>query len=172
MKKNLITVVILALVLVNLILTAILMITILPETKKANQLITQVCSAIDLELKSGSTSSDAEVVPLDKIATLDIAEDMTINLRVGEDGSSNHYAVLTASISMNTESEGYDTYGETIADKTSLIKDAINSRVSQYTYEEFNSDQQAVKDAIVSDLQKAFDSDFIISVKFPTVRCQ
>lgn len=49
MKKNLITVIVLALVLVNLVLTAILTITILPETKKANELITQVCSAINLE---------------------------------------------------------------------------------------------------------------------------
>ena len=44
MKKNLITVIILALVLANLILTAILVFTIIPQTKKSNQLIDQVCS--------------------------------------------------------------------------------------------------------------------------------
>lgn len=53
MKKNLITVIILALVLANLILTAILVFTIIPQTKKSNQLIDQVCSAINLELQSG-----------------------------------------------------------------------------------------------------------------------
>ena len=42
MKKNLITVIILALVLANLILTAILVFTIIPQTKKSNQLIDQV----------------------------------------------------------------------------------------------------------------------------------
>ena len=47
MKKNLITVIILALVLANLILTAILVFTIIPQTKKSNQLIDQVCSAIN-----------------------------------------------------------------------------------------------------------------------------
>ena len=51
MKKNLITVIILALVLANLILTAILVFTIIPQTKKSNQLIDQVCSAINLELR-------------------------------------------------------------------------------------------------------------------------
>ncbi len=80
MKKNLITVVILALVLVNLILTAILTITILPQTKKANELITQVCSAINLELRSGSVTSDSMSVPIDKVASHDIPE-MTINLK-------------------------------------------------------------------------------------------
>ena len=48
MKKNLMSVLILALVLVNLILTGILTITILPQTKKSNELVNKVCSAIDL----------------------------------------------------------------------------------------------------------------------------
>ena len=49
MKKNLISVLILALVFANFVLTAILMFTVLPETQKANTLIEKVCSAIDLE---------------------------------------------------------------------------------------------------------------------------
>ena len=49
MKKKLISVLILALVFANFVLTAILMFTVLPETQKANTLIEKVCSAIDLE---------------------------------------------------------------------------------------------------------------------------
>ena len=63
MKKNLISVLILALVLANLILTAILAFTIIPQTKKSNELIDQVCSAIDLELESGSNIT----VPIENI---------------------------------------------------------------------------------------------------------
>lgn len=44
MKKNLMSVLILALVVANLILTAILMISVVPQTKKANELINKVCS--------------------------------------------------------------------------------------------------------------------------------
>lgn len=171
MKKNLLTVIILALVLVNLILTAVLTITILPETKKANELITQVCNAIDLELKSGSVTSDVASVPIDKLATYDIADSMTINLKDSGDGES-HYAVITVSLSMNTESEGYKTYGATMEEKDSLIKSQINSVVSSFTYEEFKTNQQGVQDAILAEMQKLFDSDFIISVGFPTVTCQ
>lgn len=171
MKKNLITMVILTLVLVNLILTSVLTITILPETKKANELITQVCSAINLELKSGSVTSDAVSVPIDKLATYDIADSLTINLKDGGDGQT-HYAVITVSLSMNMDSDGYKSYGETMAEKDSLIKSQINSVVSGFTYEEFKTNQQAVQDAILADLQKLFDSDFIVSVGFPTVTCQ
>lgn len=173
MKKNLITVVILALVLANLILTSVLTITILPETKKANELITQVCSAISLELKSGSVTSDVMSVPLDKLATYDVAggESLTINLK-GDGSGTQHFAVVTVSLSMNTENDGYKTYQETMAEKDSLIRSEINSVVSGFTYEEFTTDQQRVQNAILEDLQKLFDSDFIVSVGFPTVTCQ
>ena len=171
MKKNLITVMVLALVLVNLVLTAVLTITILPQTKKANELITQVCSAIDLELRSGAVSGDTLRVPIDKVASYDI-EEMTINLKDGGDGKK-HYAVIQVSLSMNTESEGYKEYGgEKMAEKLSLIKNQINSIVSGFTYEEFTADQQGVQDAILAGLQQLFNSDFIVSVGFSTVTSQ
>lgn len=171
MKKNLMSVVILALVLVNLILTAILTITVLPETKKANELITQVCSAINLELESGSVKSDASSVPIDKLATYDISDSMTINLKDSGDGKE-HYAVITVSLFMNKDSKGYKSFGESMEKKKNLVMSEITSVVSGFTYDEFKSDQQGVQDAIVADLQKLFDSDFIVSVGFPTVTCQ
>ncbi|MBC5713281.1 flagellar basal body-associated FliL family protein [Roseburia sp. BX1005] len=171
MKKNLMSVVILALVLVNLILTAILTITVLPETKKANELITQVCSAINLELESGSVTSDASSVPIDKLATYDISDSMTINLKDSGDGKE-HYAVITVSLFMNKDSKGYKSFGESMEEKKNLVMSEITSVVSGFTYDEFKSDQQGVQDAIVADLQKLFDSDFIVSVGFPTVTCQ
>lgn len=170
MKKNLLTVVILALVLVNLILTAILTISVLPQTKKANELITQVCSAIDLELSSGDTSANAINIPIDKVATHDIPE-MTINLKDSADGTK-HYATLSVSLSMDKDNDGYKSYGESMAERESLIKSQITTVVSGYTYEEFNADQSAVQGAILVELQKMFDSDFIISVGFPTVTSQ
>lgn len=54
MKKNLMSVLILALVLVNTILTAILAIGIIPSVKKSNQLVETVASAIDLELNGAN----------------------------------------------------------------------------------------------------------------------
>ena len=56
MKKNLLAVIILALVLVNLILTAVLVFSIIPQTKKSNELIDQVCAAINIELEGGQNN--------------------------------------------------------------------------------------------------------------------
>ena len=80
MKKNLMSVLILALVLVNLILTGILTITILPQTKKSNELVNKVCSAIDLELESGDGTESASI-PMDQVETYKIEDAMTINLK-------------------------------------------------------------------------------------------
>ena len=160
MKKNLMSVLILALVLVNLILTGILTITILPQTKKSNELVNKVCSAIDLELESGDGTESASI-PMDQVETY-------INLKTGADGET-HYVKLTASISMDSKNDGYKTYGEDMAERETILKDTINSVINTYTMDEFNADRQAVKDAILAELQKQFGSDFIIAVNFSEV---
>mgnify|MGYP001075218017 CR=1 FL=1 len=173
MKKNLITVVILALVLVNLVLTAILTITILPQTKKANDLITQVCSAINLELQSGTVTSNSMSVPIDQLASYDLPEPLTINLKDSGDGKT-HYATVRVSLSMNKDNDDFKEYGEAekMAERESLIKSEVNAVISGFTYEEFTSDQQKVQDAVLANLQKLFSSDFIVSVGFSEVTAQ
>lgn len=170
MKKNLMSVLILALVVVNLVLTAILTITVLPQAKKSNELVEKVCSAIDLELQSGEMKN-ASSVPMDKLATYDLADSLTINLKDSKDGSS-HYAVIAVTLSMNTESDGYKTYGEKLDEKASLIASEINNIVGKYTIEEMKADQESVQEEIQADLQKLFDSDFIVGVGFKQVTYQ
>ena len=76
MKKNLMSVLILALVLVNTILTAILAIGIIPSVKKSNQLVETVASAINLEL-NGANGESAASVPMAQIETYDLENEMT-----------------------------------------------------------------------------------------------
>ncbi len=174
MKKNLISVLILALVIANLVLSAILVFTIIPQTKKSNELITKVCSAIDLELASGA-NENASTVPIENIETYTIAEGFTINLKDGSDGK-DHYAMISVSLSMNNKSEAYEKYGknsgEGLSAKESIIRNDINAIVGQYTLEEFNEDTQAVQDAILKDLQELFGTDFIVAVNFTSVTTQ
>jgi flagellar FliL protein len=162
MKKNLMSVLILALLIVNLILTAILTITILPQTKKSNELINQVCSAINLELQSGQ-ATDIASIPMDQIVVYPLTNTITVNLKTGKDGAE-HYAVITASLSMNSKNKDYSTYGSKIAEKESLIKNAINSTIGKYTMEELKSKQADIQKEVLVNLQKMFDSEFIVDV--------
>lgn len=170
MKKNLITVITLALVVVNLVLTVILTITILPETQKANELITKVCSAIDLDLESGSATSNANI-PIDQIEVYNIDDEQTINLKQDGDGK-DHFVMITVSISMDTKNSDYKELKPQVEEKVNLIKGDINNIVSQYTIDEIKNNQSAVQDEILKDLQKMFGSDFIVAVGFPTAQYQ
>lgn len=171
MKKNLMTVIILALVLVNLVLTAILAFTIIPQTRKSNQLIDKIASAIDLELEDGG-NKDTSAVPVEDIEVYDIESSFTVNLAQSGDGK-DHVAVFSIGLSLNTKSDGYKNVGtEGLSAKETLIKNDINTIVSGYTMEQFREDEQSVKNAILEDLQEMFGSDFIVGVSFSSVNTQ
>ena len=174
MKKNLITVVILALVVVNLVLTAVLTITIIPETKKANELITKVCSAIDLDLVAGDTAGSLAVDVADMVDyPVASGGTMTINLKDGGDGSL-HYAVLAVSLSIDSTNkdwtEKYQTNGLTGYDN--IISDTIKSVVANNTIEDMRTREDEVKEEILEALQGLFKSSFIVRVNFSSATYQ
>ena len=165
MKKNLMTVIILALVVANFAMTAIMMFTIMPQTKKANELITKVCEAIDLELNSGAATGLSNL-PIAQIETYDVAsgESLTINLKDGG------YAVVAVAISVNNESEIYEKSTiEPLSTKESIIKDSINKIIGQYTKEELNSNTEIVQAEILKNLQKTFGAEYVVGVSFPKI---
>ena len=171
MKKNLMTVIILALVLVNLILTAVLTFTVIPQAQRSNQLIDKIASAIDLELEDG-TAAAASAIPVEDIEVYDIEASFTVNLKPNGDGK-DHVAVFSIGLSLNTKSDGYKSVGtDGLKAKETLIKNDINTIVSGYTMEQFREDEQSVKDAILEDLQDMFGSDFIVGVSFSSVNTQ
>jgi flagellar FliL protein len=169
MKKNLLTIVILALVVVNLAMTGILMFTMMPASQKVNTLITQIATAIDLDINT--PQGNASVVPIEDVATYTFEDTMTITLKPGEDGQT-HMAVLGVTLSMNTKDDDYSTYGASIADNEDLIKAEINTVVSGHTYEDMMDDSASVQDEILEDLQSMYGSTFIVGVKFSSVVCQ
>ena len=57
---------------------------------------------------------------------------------------------------------------EGVTAKKDIIKDIVNKVVSGYTLEEMKADQTKAQDEILSRLRRMFDSDFIVSVAFPT----
>jgi flagellar FliL protein len=167
MKKNLISVLILALVFANFVLTAIMMFTVLPQTKKANELIEKVCSAIDLDLNSGAATGTSNI-PIDQqeIYKISEGEDITMNLAAGEDGK-NHYAVISVSLVLNTASDNYEKYNsDFLTSQDDSIKDDIIKVVSSYTYDQFTTEQDTIRDQILTDMQDIFGKDYVIGVNF------
>lgn len=164
MKKNLISVIILALVFANFVLTALLMFTILPETKKANEMITAVCNAIDLELNSGAASGITNT-PLDKTVSYSAkgGESYTVNL-VSTDGQA-HYAVVKVSLSLSTTSENYAKYSpEVLANYDDRIGDTIITIIGEHTADDMINNLDVVKQEILAAMQDMFGGDYVVAI--------
>lgn len=162
MKKNIFSVLILALVIVNLALTAIMMFSVVPAANKTNSLVNQICSVINLDLEA---KKGQDTISIDQLATYDIEDKFTVNLKKGEDGK-DHFAAFSVTISMDKKSEGYKTYGETIGEKESLIKSEIIDVVSGFSLEEAQADKTAIQEALKERISNLFGSDFIFKVAF------
>ena len=144
MKKNMISVLILALVFANFVLTALLMFTVMPQTKKANELIDKVCAAIDLDLNSGAANALGNI-PMDQREEYKVngGADITTSLapsvdpQTGQSESKSHYAVVNVTLVLYTESEKHETYTqEFLAGQDTSIMNSIQKTLSQYTIEE------------------------------------
>lgn len=165
MKKNLMTLIILALVVVNFIMTAIMMFIMIPQTQKANEMIEKVCEAIDLELNSGAATGLSNL-PIDRIETYDVAtgETITVNLKGGG------YAVVSVSISVDNESETYTENEGTalLSTKESIIKDAIIKTIGNYTKEELGESRADMEAELLKTLKKTFGADYVVGISFTT----
>ncbi len=169
MKKNMMSIIILALLVVNIALTAAMMFSVVPAANRTNKIVKDVAAVMNLELSSTMGGSDAEV-PIEDTLTYEIADKMTIPLRKGAD-EKDHYAVVSISLAMNTKNEDYEKFGsqESMLERESLIKNEINEVVGSYTLEEAQTNTQAVQTAILDRIQNLFGSKFIYKVVFRDV---
>jgi len=164
MKKNMISVIILALLIVNVVLTAIMMFSVTSASKKTAALVDNISTALSLELASDEDYQEA--VPMADTETYAFAEDMTIPLKKSEGDDKDHYCIVSVTLSINTKADGYKDYGSDLTSQEGLIRDEINNVFSQYTVEEARDNQNVIKKEILDRIQQMFDSKFIYNVSF------
>ena len=161
MKKNLISIIILALLIVNIVLTAIMMFSVTGTATKTSALVDNITRALNLEL-TAKGDAGASAVPISDIATYDIAE-MTIELQQDAEGNQ-HFFVGSITLSMNTKDKDYKTYGGDMESRESLIKSEITDVISSYTVEDARSNQDTIKSEILERIQTLFNSEFVFNV--------
>ena len=169
MKKNMISVIILALLIVNIALTSVMLFSVTSTNKATAEMVMRISGAMDMELSSADGTAFKPAVPIENVATYDIADTMTIRLKQGEDGTE-HYIMIAVTLSMDDRHDDYATYSANLADRESLIKSEIISVVGQYTMAEAQADEEALKQAILERIQNMFGSDFIFRVDFRDVK--
>ncbi len=162
MKKNILTIIIMAVTLVNTVLIAILIFAIVPTSNKTMKLIDRVNTIVDLELES--PEGNLAEISLSDIVAYNISDKLTLNLK--SDDGENHYAILKVSLSMNSKNEDYETLSLKIQENENAIKEIVSDEFGKYTKEEVMTNKNLIKDQIIVRIQEYFRSDFIINVSF------
>ena len=70
MKKNMLTIVAIALSLMNLILTAVIMLSVVSSAKATNALVSNIASIIDLELENDTSKNKVSISDMDVVTLI------------------------------------------------------------------------------------------------------
>lgn len=170
MKKNLLSIIILGLLVVNIVLTTIMLFSITSSNKKTNSLISSIAQIVSLELTNGQEEEDT-TVPIENVVTYEFEESLTIPLALDEDGK-DHYAIVSVALAMNNAHDDYKKYSESIDSYKGLIQGEINEVIKSHTLADMKSNSDAVCEEILLRIQKMYDSDFIFKVSFKEIMWQ
>lgn len=167
MKKNMLSVLILALLIVNVALTGVMMFTMMGTNKKTAKLIDGISTALSLEISDPATEGEeaAPEVAMEDIKVHQIADQLTIGLAKGADGKA-HYCIVSVSLSLNTKDPDYEKYSATLGDNEDMIKDKIFQVVGAHTIEEAESNPDGLREEILEAIQNMYGSKFVYNIVF------
>lgn len=176
MKKNLLSVLILALLVVNIALTAIMMVSVISTNSKTGELISSIAAVMNLEYYDPDGEASGGV-PLSRTATYSLEDRLMIQLKpsVNADGKEGAKMIIFyMSLAMDTAHDDYEKLGnpETLAGLEIQIKDTVASVVKDYTEQECRENFEQIKAEILSALQDLFQSNFIYKVSISDVLFQ
>lgn len=163
MKKNLITVIILALCVVNLILNVLIVFVCMPSAKKTNNLISEIASVLNLELEG---NNDTPTVALENMATYSL-DAQVVNLK--DDGSGDsHYVQVGLTLEMDKSSKDYESLNTVLQESGSAVFDEARNVIQNYTYAEVTEQktQEDIKKQILESVQKKYATQCIYNVSF------
>ena len=158
MKKNILTIIVMAVSIVNLVLGIVLVFSIVPASNKTAALVDKVASVIDLNID--------DLVAYTK--TYDSAVNINLKKDAGDD--SNHYAQLAGfTISFNSKADDYKKVSESIQTNDIYVDDIVKETLGSYTATTL--DLVKVRSEIVKKIQEKYNTKAVveISLKDPLI---
>lgn len=163
MKKNLATILLIAMAFVNLTLSIVLVFVVVPSSMKTNNLVTKVMKILDLEMES---TQPEKVLGVEDIEIYTFEQKVTANLAKSVGDSRQHYAVMSISLSLNKTNSDYTAKKELIASNETIIKEMVTDEFGKHTIDTVHDDKDEIKEVVISKLKDYFASDFIIDISF------
>ncbi|MCR5216851.1 MAG: hypothetical protein K6C69_07900 [Lachnospiraceae bacterium] len=170
MKKNTINIIILVLCLINLILNALIIFSVLPMANKTSSLVTKIAGIIDLELDGKWAGSGAPgTLTIDQIDTRiikDADENTKLTVSVTSADGKSHYVVTGLAVSLDMTHKDYATLSASFDNANSLVISKAEQIIASYTFEEASSKRTEMQERILQALKELFQSDMIYEVSF------
>lgn len=165
MKKNLITVIILALCLINLVFNIMLVFVFMPSASKTNKLITDISKVLDIEIQSQSNGESS--FDVSNLVAFQLEQGNPINLANDGTGSL-HVLQYGLTINLDSTASDYSKVNDNLTSSTALIYDMVRNIIGSYTYTQAIdvSIQKEIKDEILRQLRETFNTECIYSVSF------
>ncbi|NLY49095.1 MAG: hypothetical protein GX059_08775 [Clostridiales bacterium] len=165
MRRNILTIIIMAMCLINIVLSSILIFVMVPTANKTIKLIDKVAQIIDLELESPDSS--IENIGVSDIETYLINERLTCLLAKSDE--EDHYAVFYLSLSLNKTHSDYAKLQPLIGNYENNIKEIVSDEFGKYTIDEARANKDKIREQVTIRIQELFKSDFIINVSFGNI---
>lgn len=167
MKKNILTIIILATTLINMTLMIVMLFVFLPNVKQTNHLITKVAQTVDLELENVVVKEDKVTISdIDTYKPTDVTG-LAINLKKEPGDNKTHFASIKWSLVLNKSHKDFSKLNPLVASNEGRIKEVIRTEVEKYTINNVQENKENIKADVLKILQDdVFGSDFIISVSF------
>ena len=164
MKKNILTVIIMAATVINLILSAVLVFSVMPAMNKTSNLIDKVASVIDLEIVGGG-AAEYNIADL-QTYSIEFDKPLNINLQKNEGDDTAHYAVINKIVvSFNSKAEDFSDVQQTVQTADIYIQDIVKETISQYTSETVK--ESTVREEAVKKIQEKYNTKCIVDISLP-----
>ena len=160
MKKGLGNILVLALVLINLVLTVIIVFTFIPASKKTSALVDKICTIIDLDVEGQQGNDEG---PVEDLENIEILSNQIASLSLDSEGKT-HYVKLSMTISLNKGHKDYEKKKDSIDSSITLISSKLLDIIGKYQYNEIQKNK--VEEEVLRELQTMFNSEFIYAVSF------
>lgn len=160
MKKNILTIVIMASTVVNLILTIVMVFSIIPAMNKTNKLVDKVASVIDLEIEK---EEDAAYSVEDLEAyEIPFENKQTINLKKDTDNEDHFVVIEGIVVSFNKEADDYSKVSESVKAASVYVTDFVKETISEQTISTLN--ENTIKEQALAKIQEFYDSNCIVMI--------
>ena len=168
MRKNMLAVLILAVSLANLVLSAIVLMVVIPKMDATEAFLTKVASAIELEEKQ----EKAVIGDMENYILTKSTESIMINLKNYKSSKDSYVVIKGVALMLNTKNKDYSQVKKLLDKNNIKIQDIINSTYEKYTKEEAKDKKELIKNEILEEISEMLDTRTIVDISFGSIMYQ